>query len=204
MALTRKFLSALGIEAEKIDEIINAHAETVDALKEERDKFRSNAEAYEAEQKKVADLEKQVEALKDSSKESYKVKYEALKEEFSDYKKGIENEKTKATKTDAFKALLKEIGVSDKRIDAVTKVSDIDGLKLDKDGNIEGAEDLKANLTTEWADFIVKEQSKGANTATPPATTGGKAKSKEEIMQIKDTQERQKAWGDYIVAQQKG
>ena len=31
MALTRKFLAALGIEADKIDEIINAHSETVDA-----------------------------------------------------------------------------------------------------------------------------------------------------------------------------
>ena len=176
----------------------------MDALKEERDKFRSNAEAYEAEQKKVAELEKQVETLKDSTKESYKVKYEALKEEFSDYKKGIENEKTKATKTNAFKALLKEIGVSEKRIEAVTKVSDIDSLKLDKDGKIEGIDDLKANLTTEWADFIVKEQSKGANTATPPATTGGKAKSKDEILQIKDTAERQKAWAEYIEAAQKG
>ena len=106
IALTRKFLSALGIEAEKIDEIINAHAETVDALKEERDKFRSNAEAYEAEQKKVAELEKQVETLKDSTKESYKVKYEALKEEFSDYKKGIENEKTKTIVKSMWKFIL--------------------------------------------------------------------------------------------------
>ena len=37
MSFTRRFLSALGIEAEKIDEIINAHIEVVDGLKEERD-----------------------------------------------------------------------------------------------------------------------------------------------------------------------
>ena len=36
MALTRKFLSALGIEEAKIDEIISAHADTVNALKEQR------------------------------------------------------------------------------------------------------------------------------------------------------------------------
>jgi hypothetical protein len=35
MALTRKFLSALGIEAEKIDEIISSHTETVEGLKDE-------------------------------------------------------------------------------------------------------------------------------------------------------------------------
>lgn len=33
MALTRKFLAAMGIEADKIDSIIDAHTETVDALK---------------------------------------------------------------------------------------------------------------------------------------------------------------------------
>nr|DAG23749.1 MAG TPA: hypothetical protein [Caudoviricetes sp.] len=33
MALTRRSLKAMGIEDEKIDEIIAAHAETVDAYK---------------------------------------------------------------------------------------------------------------------------------------------------------------------------
>ena len=37
MALSRKFLAALDIPAEKIDEIIKAHSDTVEALKEERD-----------------------------------------------------------------------------------------------------------------------------------------------------------------------
>ena len=36
MSLTRKFLAALGIEQDKIDEIIEAHTETVNALKEEK------------------------------------------------------------------------------------------------------------------------------------------------------------------------
>ena len=204
MALTRKFLSALGIEADKVDEIINAHADTVDALKEERDSYKDKAEKYDAEHGKVADLEKQVAELKDSNKDSYKVKYEAMKEEFNDYKKGIEAEKSKGSKRDALKALLKEIGVSDKRIDSVVKVTDIDGIKLDKDGKIEGVDELKTNLSKEWADFIVKEGTKGADTSTPPGGSGSGAKSKEDIMKIKDTEERQKAWGEYIASQQKG
>ena len=44
MAFTRKFLSAMGIEADKVDEIINAHIEVVDGLKEERDNFKKNAD----------------------------------------------------------------------------------------------------------------------------------------------------------------
>lgn len=204
MALTRKFLTALGIEADKVDEIINAHAETVDALKAERDTYKDKAEKFDAEQDKVTKLEKQVKDLEDSNKDSYKVKYEAIKEEFADYKKGIESEKTKAEKTNAFKALLKEIGISDKRIDSVTKISDIDGLKLDKDGKIEGVDELKKSLSEEWADFIEKTSTQGAKTATPPASGGGKAKTREEIMEIKDTAERQKAWAEYLEAAQKG
>lgn len=200
MALTRKFLTALGIEADKVDEIINAHAETVDALKAERDTYKDKAEKFDAEQDKVTKLEKQVKDLEDSNKDSYKVKYEAIKEEFADYKKGIESEKSKAEKTSAFKALLKEIGISEKRIDSVTKISDIDSIKLDKDGKIEGVDELKKNLSEEWADFIEKTGTQGASTATPPAGSngGGAVKTKEEILKIKDTTERQNAWREYL------
>ncbi|MEE6208498.1 MAG: hypothetical protein VZR95_10630, partial [Alphaproteobacteria bacterium] len=55
MALTRKFLTALGIEADKIDEIINAHSETVEALKSEIDTYKGKAEQLD---KAQADLEK--------------------------------------------------------------------------------------------------------------------------------------------------
>ena len=40
MSLTRKMLKAMGIEDEKIDQIIEAHTETVDALKEQRDGYK--------------------------------------------------------------------------------------------------------------------------------------------------------------------
>lgn len=196
MALSRKFLAALGIEAEKIDEIISAHSETVEALKAERDSFKTDAEKYA---KAKSDLDAANEKIKEFAKEdSYKVKYDALKEDFDTYKKAIETEKTTASKRAAYKALLKEIGIADKRVDAVAKLAELDKIKLDKDGKIDGAEDLKKALSEEWAEFIVKTGTEGAGTATPPANGGGQAKTKEEIMKITDTTERQKAWGEYI------
>lgn len=196
MALSRKFLAALGIEAEKIDEIISAHSETVEALKAERDSFKADAEKYA---KAKSDLDAANEKIKEFAKEdSYKVKYDALKEDFDTYKKAIETEKTTASKRAAYKALLKEIGIADKRVDAVAKLAELDKIKLDKDGKIDGAEDLKKALSEEWAEFIVKTGTEGAGTATPPANGGGQAKTKEEIMKITDTTERQKAWGEYI------
>ena len=190
MALSRKFLAALGIEADKIDEIVNAHSETVEALKEERDSFKEKAEKYDKAQKDLENANKTIEEL--NKEDAYKVKYEALKEDFDTYKKSIETEKTNTTKKEAYKALLKEIGISDKRIDAVAKLAELDKIKLNKEGTIEDADTLKKSLTEEWADFIVKDGKEGAGTSTPPAGAGAK-KSKEEILAIKDTAERQAA-----------
>jgi hypothetical protein len=53
MALTRKFLKAMGIEEEKIEQIIDAHTETVNALKEERDNFKADAEKLPNVQKQL-------------------------------------------------------------------------------------------------------------------------------------------------------
>ena len=47
MALTRKFLEALGIEQAKIDEIISAHTEVTNALKADRDSYKEKAEKYD-------------------------------------------------------------------------------------------------------------------------------------------------------------
>ena len=196
-AQLKEILSKAGVSEDNmsaaVKEIMAGHEASIEALQEERDNYKDSASKYESEHKRAEDLEKKLKDANESNKDSYKVKYEAMKEEFDEYKKGIQAEKTKATKTEAFKALLKEIGISEKRIDSVTKVSDIDSLKLDKDGKIDGIEELKKSLETEWADFIVKEQSKGANVANPPAGNGGaKTMTKEEILAIKDTTERQR------------
>ena len=195
MALSRKFLSALGIEEEKVDEIIKAHSETVEALKEERDGYKDRAEKYDKAQKDLEAAQKTIEDL--NKEDAYKVKYEALKEDFDKFKADIETEKTNNSKSAAYKKLLKEIGIADKRIDAVARLADLNKIKIDKDGNIEGVDDLKKSLTEEWSDFITKDGKEGAGVDNPPANNGG-AKTKEEIMKIKDTQERQKAWGEYI------
>lgn len=189
MALTRKFLTAMGIEDDKVDQIIDAHSDTVNGLKEQIDKYKSDAE-------KLPELQKELETVKksivDPEKDPIKVKYEALKEEFEDYKKGVEDAKTKADKEQAYRKLLKEVGINDKRIDAVVRVSDFESLELEADGKVKGAEGLMESIKAEWADFIVTKDVKGADTATPPQNTGGKTITKEEIMAIKDGATRRK------------
>ena len=186
MAFTRKFLSAMGIEADKVDEIINAHIEVVDGLKEERDNFKKDAE-------KLADVEKELTKAKEKIAKNgdgetvSKEDYDKLKKEYDDYKADITAKNTRTEKENAFRELLKSVGVSEKRFNAIIKVSDIDGLELDKDGKIKDADKHTENVKSEWADFIEATTIKGANTANPPANNGkGTGKTKEEILAIKD------------------
>jgi hypothetical protein len=192
MALSRKFMQGMGLTEEQISAIIEANEETINGLKDEIEKYKTAGETSE---KTLSKVQKELDTLKKDAEEKdgknpYKVKYEAVKEEYEKYKSDIKAKELTASKKEAYEALLKEIGVADKRIASVLKVSDFDSIELE-DGKIKDVETLKKSLTEEWSDFIQTEQTKGANTSTPPSNTGGK-KSKEEILAIKDTAERQK------------
>lgn len=180
MALTRKMLKAMGIEDEKIDQIVEAHTETVEALKNERDELKQKAGDFEKVQKELDDFKKA-----SQSGEEWKEKFEKLSAE-------VEAGKKHSAVTEAYKKLLKDSGVDARRIDSVLKVSDISKIKLDKDGGIEGAKELSEKIKAEWADFISKDVEIKASPATPPEQIKAKM-SKAEIMAIKDTSERQKA-----------
>ena len=197
MALTRKFLKAMGIEDEKIDEIIDAHRDTVDPLKKERDEYKADAEKLTDVQKKYDDLKKEVDSKED---DPYKEKYDKEHKAFEEYKKTVEGERTKANKTQAYRELLKKAGVSDKRIDSVLKVTAIDEIELDDDGNIKDADKVVENIKSEWSEFIVTESQRGAGTENPPRNVGGSKMTKADIYKKDDhgryilsTAERQKA-----------
>ena len=159
-------------------------------------------ERYKAKLSEIEDLKEGKQTAEDNvaTAEKWKTKYEGIKQELSDLKKSYQAKETRAQKTDAYRAMLKEIGVSDKRIDAIIKVTDLDGMELDAEGKLKDSSELKKTAKAEWSDFITTTHTQGATVATPP---GGSVavKSREEIMKIKDTTERQKAWGEYINAQ---
>lgn len=163
MALTRKMLKAMGIEDEKIEQIIEAHSETVSALKDEAEKYKTDAEKLPDVQKKLDD------AVKDAGKDAYKVKYDTLKEEYDDYKAEITAKESRVAKETAYKALLTGLNISPKVLDKVVKLADLDALEL-ADGKIKEADKLSEALKAEWADFISTEGTKGANVDTPPKT----------------------------------
>ena len=202
MALTRKFLKAMGIEDEKIDEIIDAHRDTVDPLKKERDEYKADAERLTEVQKKYDDLKQEVDSRED---DPYKAKYEKEHKAFEEYKADVESERTKANKTQAYRELLKKAGVSDKRIDSILKVTAIDEIELDDEGKIKDADKVVENIKSEWSEFIVTESQIGARTENPPTNTSGNKLTKADIFKKDDhgryvlsAQERQKAIAESI------
>lgn len=184
MSLTRKFLSALGIEAEKIDEIITAHTETVDGLKEEISKYKAEAD-------KVPDMEKELEDLRKTAKDGGE--YDKLKKEFEDYKAEVKGKEEHAAKQAALREVAKDAGLTEAGIAKVLKYTDY-GFELDDKGKIKDAKDMIKSIREEWSEHIQKVDEHGATTPTPPTRGSGKKyTTKDEIMAIKDTAERQAA-----------
>lgn len=190
MALSRSFLEGFGLNESQINAICEAHSETLEGLKAKITELKSLNEEYEKTKEQLKEVN---EKLSKYEKDGlYKEKYDELNNQFEEYKKKTSLDKETMLKTNAYEKALKKIGVPESRIAKILKVSasDIDALEIDENGNIKS--DIEDSLKEEWSDFILEDKgTQGAKTSTPPKT-GAKVMSKDEIMNIKDTAERQK------------
>lgn len=195
MALTKKMLKAMNLEDAQIEQIFEAHEESINALRETRDSLQADLDKANAEVKRLATVEKDL--VKANAKledaEATAQQLRDLKKEYSDYKADVDAKAVTASKEKLYKELLTKAGIPEKRQDAIIRVTDLSKIDLDKTGKIANEKALADDIGAEWADFIVKTETKGATTAQPPANAGGAKKSKDEIMKIKDTAERQAA-----------
>jgi len=184
MSISRKMLKGMSLTDEQIETIIEAHTETVDALKDERDQYKADAEKLPRVEKELAEFK--------ANGGDYEEKYNALKKEFESYKSEQSAIAEKAAKESAYKEMLKNAGISEKRIASIMRVTNLSDIKLDKDGKLKDYDKLVDGVKSEWSDFIETKTEKGADTKNPP--DGSRAKmTKDEILKIKDTSERQQA-----------
>jgi hypothetical protein len=170
LAITRKLLKGMGLTEEQQDTIIEAHTDTVNGLKADVDRYKADAE-------KLPGVQKELDDLKGKGDDGYKEKYESEHKAFEDYKKTVDAEKTTAAKEKAVEAVLKKIGVSEKRLQSVAKLAKADGLldalELNDDGAVKEADKLEKNLKDSYSEYITTTSTKGADTPTPPANSGG-------------------------------
>lgn len=177
-------LKAMGIEDDKIDQIIEAHSETIDGLKAEAEKNADAAKKLGTVQKELDDAKKDLEEMK---KDSFKDKYDNVKKEFDDYKKEIAGKETQAKKEKAYRIILKDGNLSEKGIEKAVKYAEWEKMELDEKDNLKNASDLVKAAREEWSEYAITTETRGANPANPPTGKGsGTVKTKEEIYKMEN------------------
>ena len=165
MALTRNYLKSLSLTGEQVEGVISAHAQTVDGLKSQIERYRSDAAALPDIQKELDDARQELLLL---HADPWEERFHAISAEFESFKQQISDRELIQAKESAYRELLREVGVNERRIDAVMRVSDMECVQWE-DGRIVNEAQLREQIREEWADFIGKVVVRGAKTPTPPA-----------------------------------
>ena len=171
--MSRKWLEAMSLDADKIDAIVEAHSNIVQAIIQERDGYKTELDSVKEKMVDKAELTK-------------------VKKELDDLKTAQQKKTEREAKETALKSVYKDAGIADKFIPLLIRVAEFDKLELDGD-NLKNRKELVEQAKKDFAEFVpTVQESNGQQTATPPS--GGKVKmTKEQILAIKDTGERQKA-----------
>lgn len=173
MALTaakvREIMSAAGVTAEAMEKAVNAimdgHITSINALREERDGFKTDAE-------KLPGVQRELDELKAKGDPDWKQKFEDEHTAFEQYKTQVQADKEKAQKIELYRSLLKECKVEESRIPSILKVTDLAALSV-KDGALDDLEKVKADIEKDYSGFIMKDRPKGADVDNPPENGGG-------------------------------
>lgn len=160
MALTRPMLKGMGLSEEQVQAIIDAHTESTDALKQQRDKYKEDAE-------KLPALQSELDALKNG--EDWQAKYTAKEQELADYKAEVARRETLAAKQTALRKLAKDAELSEAGIEKAVKYTDYGTFELDANGAVKDAKALMDAIKAEWSGYVKTAEDKGASVETPPA-----------------------------------
>ena len=183
MALKRDMLKAMGLSEEQINSIISEHTASIDGIKSGYDN-------------RISALETEIESVKTAKADSDKLLTDTNKA-FDDYKAEITAKESNRAKAKAYRNMLSEIGISDKRMDSIMRVTDLSNVELEN-GEIKDADKLRESVKAEWSEFIPTPSVVGANITNPPTNVGGAKMTKDEIFKIADPIKRQKAIADNI------
>ena len=166
MSLTRKFLKALGIEEDKIEEIITAHGETVTALKDEIEQAKQGAEDFAATAKERDTLKQRVEALEKVNGDAAKVQAE-----YDAYRQQVETDKANAGKKALIKKALEEAHANPAAIDLMLNAVKLDEVELDGEA-LKDAEAVLKPIREAHAGLFGTVQNQGTPPLNPPGGDG--------------------------------
>jgi|WetSurMetagenome_2_1015567.scaffolds.fasta_scaffold152017_2 hypothetical protein len=172
MSLTRKMLSAMGIEAEKIDQIIEGHTETIQGLKDEIAKYKADAESLPAVTKERDDWKKKHDEVLAKQPDAAKVQAE-----YDAYKKDVETKATNAKKSDALWTKLLAEGANPDAKELLLHGVDFEAVKLNEKGEADVSKAVDPIKTT-YAKYFGKVTETGAPRVSPPPGQASPEKDK--------------------------
>ena len=180
MALTRRALKAMGIEEEKVDEIIAMHTETVEGLKADIAKYKEDAE-------KLPTVQKELDALKAAGDGGLQERFDALKREYDEFKGEVTAKETKTAKESAVRAYYESKGITGKALDIAMRGSaqEIDAIEMDGD-KIKDSSALDNLVSGVFSGLVSRVEVQGANTSNPPANNNGVSMTKADIYKKDD------------------
>lgn len=159
-------MKALGIEEDKIEEIITAHGETVAALKDEIDKAEQSAKDSAAVAEERDNLQKRVEALEKANGDAAKVQAD-----FDAYKQQVETEKTNAGKKALIKKALEDAHANPAAIDLMLNTVKLDEVELDGE-SLKDTEAVLKPIREAHAGLFGEIKPAGTPPLNPPAGDG--------------------------------
>lgn len=194
MALKRSALKAMGLTDEQIESVIEMHTDTVTGLKDKLDAAESGKESSDKLKADYDKLKADYDAIKQTiaENEKYKEQYETTKAEYEKFKTDTETKAAKAAEDATYTKWLKGKGYPDKVAAKIVKSGEFNP-EFDEHRAIKNGDKLSEEVDAEWGDFKTKERTEGAKTETPPTNTGGNTITREDILKIPNTAERQKA-----------
>lgn len=168
-------LQEYGVPAENLDSaaeyFCSAHKTDLDAIKEQRDTYKADAET-------LATVKKELDELKAARQDGWKDKHDTLKKEFEDYKADVTAKETKAAKESAVRAYYESKGITGKALEVAMRGSgaEIEAVELE-DGKIKDSKSLDALVAGDFSGLVSTTTTKGAGTATPPAAGGSPSRN---------------------------
>lgn len=185
MALGRKFLKALGLEDAVVDTIIEAHSESIEALKKQRDDAFTQAGRADELAQQLKDANEKLEKAGDAAR---------VQADFDAYKQQVEGEKTAESRKSVMASVLKDkVGIErESARNLILSAMKMDQYEWDDNGQLKNEAAVVDALRQQHAEWIASTQTTGVPPVTPPPGGGGRM-TRDEIMKIEDTSKRQQA-----------
>ena len=189
MAITRKLLRSLNLTDEVAESIIEAHAETVEALKTRIAELEQQASGYTDLVAERDQLQQRVTDLEGRSTDA-----DQVRAEFDAYKAEVEAARTRDSKRTALDALLRDkVGIQRPQArELILRATNWDDIALDEAGNVADADAVVQAHKEQYSDFVTSTRQVGTSTMTPPPSSGG-TMTKAEIAAMTDRQARYEA-----------